>query len=156
MRHDNEPAKSENLKKSHLLSSIGPYILVFLGFLVRGLNIGSLPPYIDEAANILTSIDREIRFSISPATLGRPLLAWLFFPPLLIRNQLFPELNILDVCRWYTSGAVLLTGILVVAVAFRTGGRMAAWVVAGIWAASPFLFYTVVLLFKIRFQALLS
>lgn len=76
------------------------YTLLLVGLLacaivIRLLNISSLPPFVDENANILVGISTDYRDEIDPVGQGRPLLTYQFTLPAQLEKLLTGQYSVL-------------------------------------------------------------
>ena len=105
-------------------------LLVAAWLRFRGL--GSLEPFVDEGANILTSLDPRVTAAFEPLEQGRPLLRQLF-----ALTGWFPE-HALIVARAMTALAGLTTLAALAWILQRLANRAAALCGLWLWAAMPF------------------
>jgi hypothetical protein len=98
---------------------------------LRWRQLGQLEPFVDEGANILTSLDPRVRSVFKPLEQGRPLLVWLFLPAGWMPGP------VLFSARLMTSVAGLVTAGALGACLARLGGRRAALWGVWLWALLP-------------------
>jgi hypothetical protein len=102
------------------------------GLYLRTSQLGRLEPFVDETANILTSIDGKTRAVIGPVEQGRPLLAYMFR-----MAQVFPSSPVVA-ARASTVTAAMLTIGAIGATLYVVSGPLAALVGMWLWAVFPF------------------
>ena len=106
-------------------------LLIAAALILRLTYIDRLEPFVDEGANILSSLDEGVRRAFDPLGQGRPLLAWMFRP------AEFLPLTTVTAARFL----VAVTGAFTVA-ALGLGlrlyaGRRAAVIGMSLWAFLP-------------------
>ncbi|HVU17535.1 MAG TPA: glycosyltransferase family 39 protein [Candidatus Didemnitutus sp.] len=98
---------------------------------VRWYRLDHLEPFVDEGANILTSLDARIRDVFHPLEQGRPLLEWLFRPAPWLPGDLL----------WASRSMTALAGLATMASLAYTlaklAGRQAALWGLWLWALLP-------------------
>jgi hypothetical protein len=99
--------------------------------LVRLHGIGGPEPFVDEGANILTSLNVRVREAFEPLAQGRPWLVYLFKPA-----GWFPA-QALEVARFMSAGAGLATLAALGWTLWHLAGRGAALAGLWLWALLP-------------------
>ncbi len=105
-------------------------LLVAAWLRYRGL--GTLEPFVDEGANILTSLDPRVATAFEPLEQGRPLLRQLFAPA-----GWFPA-HALESARAMSAFAGLTTMAALAWILHQVAGRAAALGGLWLWAVLPF------------------
>ncbi len=119
---------SESRLPCWTLAALPLLVAAWLRF--RGL--GALEPFVDEGANILTSLDPRVAAAFEPLEQGRPLLRQLF-----ALTDFFPE-HALLAARAMTALTGLTTMTALAWILHRLAGRAAALCGLWLWAALPF------------------
>jgi hypothetical protein len=109
-------------------------VAVLIGAMALALRVyrlDALEPFVDEGANVLSSLDENVRREFDPIAQGRPLLAWMFRPAEFLPFATLTNARVL----------VALTGTFtVVLLGLGLGlsaGRRAALIGMALWAVLP-------------------
>ena len=127
MAPPNSPAAAD---RNSIFWAAGGLILG-AALVLRLTHIGALEPFVDEGANILTSLDDGVRRAFDPVGQGRPLLAWMFRPAELLPFSTLTNARVLVALTGTFTAAMLGLGLLLCA------GRRAALIGMALWAALP-------------------